>query len=140
MSTRLNPYVMFRGTARDAMTRYQEVFGGQLDLNTFAEFGGMGVPEDEQQQVMHSQLTSNDTVVLMGSDAPSHMVGDLQNGTISLSGDDEGTLRGWWDGLAEGGTVDMPLEKAPWGDHFGQLTDRFGITWMFNIAGTPPAE
>ncbi len=72
MSTRLNPYLMFRGTAREAMTRYHEIFGGDLDLNTFAEFGGMGMPEEEQHLVMHSQLTANDTVVLMGADAPSH--------------------------------------------------------------------
>ncbi len=68
------------------------------------------------------------------------MPGDLTNGTVSLSGDDDAALRGWWDGLAAGGTVDMPLEQAPWGDHFGQLTDRFGIGWMFNIAGTAPSE
>lgn len=138
MSTRLNPYLQFQGTAREAMTRYQEVLGGQLDLNSFAEFGGMDVPEAEQQNVMHSQLTANGTVVVMGADVPSHMgEGPLPNGTVSLSGDDETTLKGWWDGLAEGGTVQMPLEKAPWGDHFGQLVDRFGITWMFNIAGQP---
>ena len=140
MSTRLNPYLMFRGNAREAMTRYQEVLGGELDLNSFAEFGGMGVPEQEQQQIMHSQLATNDTVVIMGSDVPSTMPDEVVNGTVSLSGDDEATLRGWWDGLAEGGTVHVPLEKAPWGDHYGQLADRFGITWMFNIAETPPAE
>ena len=59
------------------------------------------------------------------------------NGWTSLSGDDETTLRGWWDGLAAEGTVTLPLEKAPWGDSFGQLTDKFGLAWMFNIAGTP---
>ncbi len=137
MSTRLNPYVNFRGTAREAMTFYQSVFGGELDVNSFAEFGGMGAPENEQDQVMHSQLVVNETVVLMGSDWPSTMPGEIKNGTISMSGDDEPTLRGWYDGLADGGTVDMPLDKAPWGDYFGQVTDKFGVSWMFNVAGTP---
>jgi PhnB protein len=55
--------------------------------------------------------------------------------SVSLSGDDEGKLRRWWDGLVAGGTVTVPLEQAPWGDTFGMLVDRFGITWMVNIAG-----
>ncbi len=43
-------------------------------------------------------------------------------------------LRAWWDALAEGGTITMPLNAAPWGDSYGQLVDRFGIEWMVNIA------
>jgi PhnB protein len=71
----------------------------------------------------------------MAADVPSSMeVGP--NGTISLSGDDEATLRGYWDGLTEGGTVTVPLEKAPWGDTFGMCTDRFGVDWMVNILGS----
>ena len=55
--------------------------------------------------------------------------------SISLSGDDDRELRGYWDKLAAGGTVTLPLEKAPWGDSFGMLTDKFGTPWMVNIAG-----
>ncbi|QCW51142.1 VOC family protein [Nocardioides dongxiaopingii] len=137
MSTRLNPYLMFRGQAEEAMTFYQSVLGGVLDVNTYAQFGGGGVPEAEQGQVMHSQLTTNDTVVLMGSDAPSTMPGQVTNGTVSISGDDLETIRGWFEALAEGGSVDLPFEEAPWGDHFGQVTDRFGVQWMFN---SPPGR
>ena len=54
--------------------------------------------------------------------------------SLSLSGDDEAELRGYWDGLTEAGTVAVPLEKAPWGDNFGMCTDRFGVPWMVNIA------
>jgi PhnB protein len=55
--------------------------------------------------------------------------------TISLSGNGDEGLRDYWDKLADGGTVTMPLEQAPWGDWFGQLTDRFGVDWMVNISG-----
>jgi len=134
MTTQLNPYLSFRGEARDAMNFYQSVFGGELNVMTFGDMGGMGVPESESGQVMHSALDGG-SVQLMGSDVPSHMPGDFQNGRISLSGDDDETLRGWFDGLAAGGTVNVPLEKAPWGDWFGDLTDRFGVSWMVNIAG-----
>jgi PhnB protein len=136
MSTVLNPYLNFRGQAREAMTFYQSVFGGQLDVMTFGDMGGMGVPENEADQVMHSALSVSESVQLMGSDVPSHMEGDFPNGSISLSGDDEATLRDWFDRLSDGGTVGVPLEKAPWGDSFGMLTDRFGVSWLVNIAGS----
>lgn len=135
MSTFLNPYLNFRGQAREAMTFYHSVLGGQLDVMTFGEMGGMGVPESEAGQVMHSALTVSDSVLLMGSDVPSHMEGDYPNGQVSLSGDDDATLRGWFEGLSDGGTIGVPLEKAPWGDSFGQLTDRFGVSWLVNISG-----
>lgn len=135
MSSQLNPYLSFRGQAREAMTFYQSVLGGELTVMTFGDMGGMGVPESEAGQVMHSSLNVSPAVQLMGSDVPSHMEGDFPNGRVSLSGDDADELRGWFDGLASGGTVNVPLEKAPWGDWFGDLTDKFGVSWMVNIAG-----
>jgi PhnB protein len=135
MAVTLNPYLNFRDGTRDVMGRYASVFGGNLTMSTFAESGGMGVDESEQHKVMHAQLTTDSGLVLMAADVPSSMdVGP--NGTISLSGDDEATLRGYWDGLTEGGTVTVPLEKAPWGDTFGMCTDRFGVDWMVNILGS----
>ena len=135
--TRLNPYISFRGTAREAMEFYQSVFGGELDLSTFSDFSMPGTAEDEANLIMHGQLEAPGGLVLMGADTPRSM--ELAEGssiTISLSGDDETELRGYWDKLAEGGTVTMPLEVAPWGDAFGQLTDKFGVAWMVNIAGS----
>jgi PhnB protein len=58
------------------------------------------------------------------------------NYSVSLSGDDEAELTGYWNKLSEGGTVSMPLEKAIWGDSFGMCTDRFGVNWLVNIAGS----
>ena len=98
-----------------------------------------GIGEDEADQIMHGQLEAPGGLTLMGADTPRSMdVADGSNITISLSGDDEAELQGYWDKLAEGGAVTMPLEAAPWGDYFGQLTDRFGVAWMVNI--TVPAD
>jgi len=52
---------------------------------------------------------------------------------MSLSGDNDDELSGYFEKLAEGGAVVMPLENAPWGDKFGMLTDKFGIQWMVNV-------
>ena len=134
MSTYLSPYLHFRGQARAAMTFYESVFGGRLEVMTFADMGGMGVGDDEVGLVMHSALTVSESVLLMAADVPRHMEGDYPPGGLALSGDDVDTLRGWFEGLAAGGTVDMPLEKAPWGAWFGQVTDKFAVTWMVNAA------
>jgi PhnB protein len=73
----------------------------------------------------------------MAGDAPQGMEGQSGSSmTVSLSGEDEAQLRRYWDGLAEGGTVSMPLDKAPWGDSFGMCQDRYGVPWMVNIAGS----
>jgi PhnB protein len=135
MQSRLNPYLGFKNNAREAMTFYQTVFGGELDVSTFADLNG-AMDKSEEDLVMHSQLEAPNGMVLMGSDTPDRM--EYKPGTnysISLSGDDESELRGFWDKLADGGTVTMPLEKAPWGDSFGMLTDRYGVAWMVNISG-----
>jgi PhnB protein len=118
------------------MEFYQSVFGGDLNVNTFADLGGQ-VADDEKDLVMHSQLEAGNGIVLMGADTPSHMeYAEGRNGSISLSGDDEATLRRYWDGLSAGGGISVPLDKAPWGDTFGMCTDRFGVSWLVNIAGS----
>ncbi|WP_427017743.1 VOC family protein [Pseudarthrobacter sp. P1] len=135
MTTRLNPYLSFRTNAREAMEFYKSVFGGELAISTFADYHASEDPA-EQDLVMHSQLESPSGLTLMGSDTPSSMSynpGD--NYSVSLSGEDEGELRGYWDKLADGGDVSMPLEKAPWGDTFGMCKDKFGVAWLVNIAG-----
>jgi PhnB protein len=134
MTVRLNPYLSFRDNAREAMEFYKSVFGGELNINTFGDFGAAHDP-GEAGKVMHSQLEAPNGIVLMGSDTPADM--ELQegsNGSISLSGDDESELRGYYERLSANGTVTMPLDKAPWGDFFGMCEDRFGVKWLVNIS------
>ena len=137
MSVRLNPYVNFRGNTREAMTFYQSVLGGELRMSTFEEFGASQDPSD-RNLIMHAQLEGGDgDLWLMGADVPERM--PFQPGTnassISLSGDDEATLTRYFDALSQGGTILQPLTKAQWGDSFGMVTDRFGLTWLVNISG-----
>jgi PhnB protein len=137
MSVILNPYLSFRDTARQAIEFYRSVFGGELTISTFAELHGS---EDaaEQDKVMHSVLKADNGFILMASDTPNTM--DYMPGTnysVSLSGDEEPVLRDYWDKLSDGGTIALPLEQAPWGDSFGMCIDRFGVSWMVNITGSP---
>jgi PhnB protein len=133
MNVRLNPYLNFLDDAREAMEFYHSVFGGELNMQTFREFNASEDPA-EGDKIMHAQLEAGD-VVFMAADTPSHM--EYRPGTnfnMSLSGEDHELLRGYFEKLAEGGTVAMTLEQAPWGDTFGMLVDRFGIRWLVNIS------
>jgi PhnB protein len=131
MTSRLNPYISFDGNARAAMEFYQSVFGGELTVNTFGDFGSPDAAIADK--IMHAMLINDEGYALMASDTPPGMTYTPGSAiTISLSGEDSG-LRDYWDKLSDGGTVSMPLEKQVWGDEFGQCTDKFGISWMVNI-------
>jgi PhnB protein len=133
MASRLNPYIGFDGDARQAMEFYQQVFGGDLRMNTFAEFGQADSPD--ANKIMHAQLETTAGYTLMASDAPTGMPIDSGSRiSVSLSGEDADELRGYWEKLSDGGNVTMPLEKQMWGDEFGMCTDRFGINWLVNIS------
>jgi PhnB protein len=133
MASRLNPYIQFKDNARQALEFYKGVFGGELTVSTFGEFGQQDTPVADK--VMHGQLETPSGFTLMASDTPPGMERNPgTNITVSLSGDDTDELRGYWEKLADGGTVSLPLEKQMWGDEFGMCTDRFGVPWMVNIA------
>ncbi|WP_448811130.1 VOC family protein [Agromyces bauzanensis] len=137
MPVTLNPYLNFRDNAREAMEFYHSVFGGELNVSTFADFQAAQDPS-ENDLVMHAQLDGANGLTLMGADTPKHLDFQGHSGfSVSLSGDDDAALRGYWDKLADGGQVVEPLEAAPWGDSFGMLVDRFGVSWLVNISGAP---
>lgn len=136
MQTKLNPYINFKNTTRQAMEFYHSVFGGKLTLSTFKEYHASQDPA-EDDLIMHAMLETENGMTLMASDTPSHM--EYHPGTnfsISLSGDNAVELTAYFQKLSAGGVVVMPLEVAPWNDTFGMCTDQFGVSWLVNIS--PP--
>ncbi|MFB7495638.1 VOC family protein [Streptomyces sp. NPDC056161] len=133
MASRLNPYLSFSGDARQAMEFYRDVFGGTLTVSTYGESGEPDAPGADR--IMHALLETPSGFTLMGADAPAGLAHTHGNNfSVSLSGDDDTELRGYWEKLSAGGIVSLPLEKQAWGDEFGMCTDRFGIPWMVDIA------
>ena len=133
MSSTLNPYLNFRDTTREVMEFYHSVFGGTLELSTFGEMHASEDP-DEEDKIMHSVIKAANGITFMAADTPNSMeLSPTSNISISLSGDDEDELRGYFEKLSEDGVIGQPLEKAPWGDTFGMFTDKFGINWLVNI-------
>ncbi len=132
----INPYLNFNGNCEAAMNLYRSVFGGEFV--TFSRFGdmdsGMPVPENEKNNILHASLPIGKDYVLMASDCPSSYGSVTQGDALSVSvgteSEDEATRI--FNGLAEGGTIKMPLQKTFWGAFFGMLTDKFGVHWMVN--------
>ena len=134
MPAGLNPYLSFKDNTREAMEFYRSVFGGKLTMNTFKDLQASQDP-NEDELIMHSALEGEHGITFMASDTPKRM--EYRPGTnfsMSLSGDDDETLSRYFERLSDGGTVTMPLTKAVWGDTFGMLTDRFGVSWLVNIS------
>ncbi|GMA41247.1 VOC family protein [Mobilicoccus caccae] len=132
MTMQLNPYLSFPGNAGEAMEFYADVLGGTVQVMTFKDAGM------EEDGVMHAALETPSGFHLYASDQLPGMGPDLVPGNniqISISGDDASAMEGYWMRLTEAGEVVMPLEKQMWGDVYGLLTDRFGISWHINIAG-----
>ena len=133
MQTQLNPYVNFKNNARAAMEFYESIFGGKLQMSTFNDYHASQDPS-EDNLIMHAELQGKNGITFFASDTPSRM--EYRPGTnisMSLTGEDEEELKTFFHKLSTGGTVTMPLEKAIWGDTFGMVTDKFGISWLVNI-------
>ena len=131
----LNPYLFFNGNCEEVMNFYRECFGGDFEsINRFKdgpeEMGGMKVPEDYGDKIMHMTLRFSDNVI-MASDGMQQAPAD-GNITLSISMNDVDELSAVFDKLSGGGQVTMPLQDTFWGAHFGMCTDKFGMKWMFN--------
>lgn len=131
------PYLMFGGDCRAAMTRYQEIFGGDLQVMSFAdsppEARPQGLPAGGADLVMHAALITPESM-LMASDDPTPDYDGRRGVMISHTAPDEPAARRVFDALAEGGTVIMPLGETFWAPVFGMCIDRFGTSWMVDAA------
>lgn len=132
----INPYLNFNGNCEAAMEFYRSVFGGEF--TTFSRFSdmdsGMPVPDNEKNNILHASLPIGDKYVLMASDCPSSFGGVIQGNALSISigaGSEDETTH-IFNGLSDGGTVKMPLQKTFWGAFFGMFVDKFGVNWMVN--------
>jgi PhnB protein len=126
-----NPYLFFKGQCREAMHFYHDIFGGTLTFQTYAD-ANMVSKDTPEDFIMHASLTGGSTI-LFASDTPQASTESAKI-AISLSGPNETELRKIFEGLSADVTVQYPLEKAPWGDTFGSLRDKYGVEWMVNIS------
>ena len=120
-------YISFPGTAGSALRFYADLFGGELHLHSYGDFGRSDGPADA---IAHGELDG--VVSLAGSDAGEGQPAVRVEGLLlSLLGTAEPTvLHQWFEDLASGGQVVKPLEQQPWGAFDGQVIDRYGLQWL----------
>ena len=132
-----NIYLNFPGNTEAAFNFYKSVLGGEFaTIMRFKDSQGCEeMPSDQQNMIMHIALPVGKGNMLMGTDAvdgmgPKLVVGN--NVSITVNPESEAETHKLFDGLAAGGTVLVPINKAFWGGYFGMLLDKFGVQWMFN--------
>jgi PhnB protein len=138
----LYPYLFFTNTTREAMTRYHEIFGGELDIMSAADLPAGEHPpmETTDDFVIHAALTFGDGDLLMASDDPTGDGSGVKGAAVNVTIGDVEDARRIFDALAEGGRVDMALGETFWSPLFGSCTDRFGVAWMVNVAPSEEAS
>ncbi|MEU3599106.1 VOC family protein [Streptomyces sp. NPDC006798] len=135
MSVTTTTHLNFRGSAREALDFYQSVFGGHTVAVTYRDAGNVQ-NENEADQVMFGQVVADNGFRVMAYDVPSAM--PYEPGTnpffVSVRGKDTDEISTLWHRLAAGSNVLRPLEPAAWAPLYGMLTDRFGVTWVLDVA------
>jgi len=127
------PYLAFAGNCREAFTRYQEIFGGELVVLTFAdvsEDAGPPPPGTPTDAVMHAALTAGDDLLMGGDDPSGNFQGGVSGMCVNWSSPDVGEAKRVFDALSDKGQVQMELNQTFFSPAFGMCTDRFGTPWM----------
>jgi PhnB protein len=126
-------YLFFSGTCREAFTRYQEVFGGELFLMPMSEVpDGTEMPPGSADMIIHAALTLPDGAMLMASDDPTGDHGPVKGISVSYTSKDAGETKRIFDALAEGGEVTQEPTETFFSPMFGMCVDKFGVPWMVN--------
>jgi PhnB protein len=124
------PYLFFGGNCREAFTRYEEIFGGDLTLLTMKDVPGEEPPADKAELIIHGALVIGDEVLMASDDPMSESSGPVQGMMVSYDAPDIDDAHRVFDALADGGKVTQALEPTFFSEAFGMCTDRFGTPWM----------
>lgn len=136
MTISTTTHLNFRGNAREALEFYQSVFGGEVTAFSYTQANAVQRPE-EADQVIWGQVASDAGFRVMAYDVPASLAWDA--GVIpvfvSVRGDDEAEITGYWQKLIAGGSVVQDLGPAGWSSLYGMVRDRFGVTWVLDVMG-----
>ena len=135
-----HPYLTFGGNCREAFTRYQEIFGGELALMPMSDMpSDEPVPPDQADLIMHGALTFDDNL-LMASDDPTGSFDGVRGMCVNYTVADVSEAKRVFEALADGGQVTMPIAETFWSPMFGMCVDRFGTPWMVNAEAPDQAS
>lgn len=127
----LVPYINFKGNAKEALDRYAQAFGGQIAFaQTYTESGQEAKPE-MKDKIMHAMLVAGE-LTIMASDVEEKDVKEGNQVSLSMDFSNVEEMENVFSALSDGADITMPLQDTFWGARFGMLTDKFGVSWMFN--------
>jgi PhnB protein len=133
-----HPYLYFGGNCREAFTRYQEIFGGELHLVSMKDMPSDGpVPAEQADLIMHAALVSDGNLLMASDDPTTDDFGPVQGMQVDYAVTDAGEATRVFEALAEGGQVTLPIAETPWSPMFGMCVDRFGTPWMVSTDAPP---
>lgn len=149
MTIQTTPHLNFNGDARSALEFYQSVFGGHTTINSYADVG-MPAELPGADKVVFGLVMAENGFRVMGYDVPGRTDGSIAGGGstrrennttitdqalfVSIGSDTLDELQGYWDALATDAIIVEPLAASAWSAGFGMLTDRFGVTWIIDVA------
>jgi PhnB protein len=132
------PYLFFGGTCRQAFTRYQEIFGGDLTLMSMKDVPGETPPPDQADLVIHAALTIGDDLLMASDDPTSDDFGPVAGMMVSYDAADVDDAKRVFEALADGGMVTQPLEPTFFSQAFGMCVDAYGTPWMVGAPEPQP--
>jgi PhnB protein len=142
----VNIYLTFNGNCEQAFNFYKSVFGGEFPyIGRFKDMpppqdGGLAMPDEHGNRIMHVSLPISKETALMGSDTGGEWAADYKPGnnfSISITADSKEEADRIFNALAKGGKITMPMQDTFWGSYFGTLADQFGINWMMSYDNRP---
>ena len=140
MTINVTPHLNFRGDARQALEFYQSVFGGELTIASYADMGNTDPATADH--VTFGQVVADNGFRIMAYDVYPHLEWDQGQDPffISVRGTGPKELQNYWDQLSDGAKIIQPIGPSQWAPLYGRLTDRFGITWVLDIAVEYPSS
>ncbi|MCU1380410.1 MAG: hypothetical protein JWN29_3393 [Acidimicrobiales bacterium] len=131
-----HPYLYFGGNCRDAFTRYQEIFGGELTLLPMKDMpSDQPVPADQAELIMHAALKVENDLLMASDDPTTDSFGPVQGMQVNYAVTDVDEAKRVFEALADGGDVTLPIAETFWSPAFGMCVDRFGTPWMVSAEG-----
>lgn len=133
-----HPYLFFGGNCREAFTRYQEIFGGELVLLPMKDMpSDEPMPADQADLIMHAALLFQDHLLMASDDPTTDSFGPVQGMQVNYAVDDVDEAKRAFDALADGGEITQPIGPTFWSPMFGMCVDRFGTPWMVSAEAPP---
>jgi PhnB protein len=130
------PYLFFGGNCREAFTRYEEIFGGELTLIAMKDMpSNEQVPDAQADLIMHAALKIGDDLLMASDDPMSDPFGPVQGMQVNFSAPEPAEAKRVFNDLADGGKITLPIAETSWSPAFGMCIDRFGTPWMISADG-----